>query len=274
MATSTAEYEALADRAELASEELDIRAGRSESDNRPLQDASEDDLIAWSTWDPEQDPDVIEDLGGGIQLRRAKPRSTARRRLKAEPEGPMPEPEPEAAAAPKAQAPSRVHRAQPPKRISARIPLGGGLSQIVGAIGVGLAMSGRDPLVGMALQFEAPLAGEKIDQAIQGTPLDRIAQPLARAGKAASSVGSVLALPLLVGLIERRPELYLVLKEPLLRPLVTEMAIELEEAGQRAKARLEAAERRGSGRLVDSDALLAMLFEGRPPQPPDAAAAG
>ena len=59
------------------------------------------------------------------------------------------------------------------------------------------------------------------------------------------------------------------LKEPLLRPLVTEMALELEAHGQRAKARLQAAQERGSGVVVDSDALLQMLFEGRPPQPPE-----
>ena len=268
-----AEDERLASRAELASEELEIRAGRAESDTRPLQDASNEDLLAWSTWDGEEDPLVIEDLGGGITLRRVKPRSTARRRLKAEPEGEMPQAEPEAAPE-KPASPKRSHRPSPPKRISARIPLGAGLAQLISALGVGLAVTGRDPAVGMALQFEAPIAGDKLDAVIQGTVADRFVQPLARAGKAGAAAGSVIALPFLVGLIERRPELYPVLREPLLRPLVTEMALELEAHGQRAAARLQAAQEKGSGRVVDSDGLLAMLFEGRPPQPPDAAAAG
>jgi hypothetical protein len=160
----------------------------------------------------------------------------------------------------------------PPKRVRPRVPLGGGLSQIIGALGVGLIMTGRDPGVGMALQFEAPIAGERLDEWIRGTALDRIAQPFARAGKAGKEVGSVIALPFLVGLIERRPELYPVLREPLLRPLVVEMAIQLEQAGQRSAKRLQDAQRKGSGVEVDSDALLAMLFEGRPPVPQETGA--
>ena len=270
----SAEYEALADRAELAAEELDVRQGRAEADHRPLIDATNEELEQWAHWDPEQDPDIIEDLGGGLKLKRIKPRSTAKRRLRAEPEGEMP-PEPEAKGpepAPKAPAAKRTPRAPAPQRRSARIPLGAGLSQLIGALGVGLIVTGRDPGVGMALQFEAPLAGDKLDQAIEGTPVDRVLQPFARAGAAGKELGAVLALPFLVGLIERRPELYPVLKEPLLRPLVVDMAIQLEEAGQRAARRLEEAQRKGSGSRVDSDGLLAMLFEGRPPVPPDAPA--
>lgn len=168
---------------------------------------------------------------------------------------------------------SGAQKPTPPKRVRPRVPLGGGLSQIIGALGVGLIMTGRDPGVGMALQFEAPIAGERLDEWIRGTALDRIAQPFARAGKAGKEVGSVIALPFLVGLIERRPELYSVLREPLLRPLVVEMAIQLEQAGQRSAKRLQDAQRKGSGVEVDSDALLAMLFEGRPPVPPEAGAA-
>jgi hypothetical protein len=272
MAADPEAFEKLADRAELASQELDIREGRAESDLRPLIDASDEDLRLWSTWDPEEDPDLIQELEGGIQLRRARSRSTIKRRMKAEPEGEMPKAAPQE---PREEAAPRRRKAKPtpPLLVRARIPLGGGLQQIIGALGVGLAMSGRDPAVGMALQFEAPIAGEKLDQAIQGTPVDRVLQPFARAGNAAKDVGSVIALPFLVGLIERRPELYPVLREPLLRPLVVDMALQLAEAGERAEKRLRAAQRQG-GKNVDSDALLAMLFEGRPPTPPDATPSG
>ena len=275
--TTPEEYERLADRAELASEELDVRQGRAEAGERPFLDVPEEELRKWSTWDPEQDPNVVEDLGQGITLRTVKRRSTARRRLQAEPEGEMPSPPAEArkqeplSAAKPAAAPARprVVKPAPPRRPArSRIALGGGLSQLIGALGVGLCVTGRDPGVGMALQFEAPIAGEALDRMVQGTPLDRIAQPLARIAGAGKEAGSVLALPFLVGLIERRPELYPVLKEPLLRPMVVDMAIQLEEAGQRSAARLAQAQSRGSGLQVDSDGLLAMLFEGRPPQPP------
>jgi hypothetical protein len=268
MATQVPSFDELADRAEQASQELDIREGRAESSFRPLIDATDEELREWSTWDPEQDPDLIQELEGGIQLRRVRPRSTAKRRMKAEPEGEMPREE-----APKAP-PKRSHKAAtPPRRAHARVPLAGGLQQLIGALGVGLIMTGRDPGVGMALQFEAPVAGDKLDQAIQGTVIDRVVQPFARAGAATKDIGSVVALPFLCGLIERRPELYPVLREPLLRPLVVDLALQLAEAEERAEKRLRDAQSH-SGKMVDSDALLAMLFEGRPPVPDDAPAAG
>jgi hypothetical protein len=248
-----------------------VRAGRADAENRPLREATDQELRDWAHWDPEPDadPDLIKEFDNGIQLRTVRQRSTPRRRLQAEAAGEMPA-KADAAKAPAKQAPKSVA----PRKVQARVPLGRGLQQLIGALGLGLAMSGRDPGVGMALQFEAPIAGDKLDAAIQGTVVDRVVQPLARAGEAAKDLGSVLALPFLVGLIERRPELYPVLREPVLRPLVTDMALQLAEAGQRAEERLRKAQK-ASGTAVDSDALLAMLFEGRPPAPPaDAAPAG
>ena len=273
----SADYEALADRAELAAEELDVRQGRAEADHRPLIDATNEELEQWAHWDPEQDPDIIEDLGGGMKLRRIKPRSTAKRRLRAEPEGEMP-PEPEAKGpepAPKAPAAKRTPRAPAPQRRSARIPLGAGLSQLIGALGLGLIVTGRDPGVGMALQFEAPIAGDKLDSAIEGTPVDRVLQPFARAGAAGKELGAVLALPFLVGLIERRPELYPVLKDLLLRPLVTDLVVQLGEAEQRQAERVRKALAGTSAPPGKIDEWMGVLFEGRPPempQPPDAPA--
>lgn len=252
--------------AEMASEELAIREGRLDvSGERPLIDLSSEELEQMSRWDPEADPNVIEDLGNGITMRKRKPRSTARRRLKAEPEGDMPVDEPEASVETKAPVKPPREPRTPPKRTKARMDLSSGLGFLLAGAGTGLVVSGRDPGVGLALQFEAPLAGEKLDQMIAGTPLDRIAQPIARAGKAGKDLGAVLALPILVALIERYPALYPVLREPVLKPMVVEMAIDLEEMGQRSKARLEAAQRKGSGKQIDADALLAMLFEGGPP---------
>jgi hypothetical protein len=252
--------------AELAAEELAIREGRLEvSGERPLIDLPSEALEEMATWDPESDPAVIQDFGGGVTLRKRKPRSTARRRLKAEPVGDMPEEEPEQEEAqPPAKPPRERPPRTPPKRAHARIPLGEGLSWIIGLGGTGLQVSGRDPAVGRALAFEAPVAGLKLDQVIAGTMLDRLAQPIARAGKMGADLGAVLALPVLVGLIERRPELYPVLR-PVLEPMVVEMFIEVQEAGERAAKRLEAASKRAGGQKIDVDALMAMLFQGIPP---------
>ena len=257
--------------AELAAEELAIREGRLEvSGERPLIDLSEEALEEMATWDPESDPNVIQDFGGGVTLRKRKQRSTARRRLKAEPEGETPDDalererqEPKAEQEPPAK-PARIAHT-PPQRKQARIALGEGLSWLIGIGGTGLQLSGRDPAVGRALAFEAPVAGNKLDALIAGTMIDRLAQPLARAGKMGADLGSVLALPLLVGLIERQPHLYPVL-EPVLKPMVVEMYIEVQEAGARAAKRLEAAQKRAGGERIDADAIMRMLFEGAQPE--------
>ena len=123
--------------------------------------------------------------------------------------------------------------------------------------------------------FSLGNTGPQLDGAIAGTPLDRVVQPLLRVGNSGKEVGSVVALPFLVGLIERRPELYPVLKDLLLRPLVAQMVLQLEEQEASAAAKLIEAQKRGSGNVKKVDEYMAMLFEGVPPQmpqPPDAPA--
>jgi hypothetical protein len=215
-----------------------------------------------SRWDPESDPLFVEDLGNGVTARKRKPRSTAKRRLKAEPEespdDALERQRQEPAA--KEPEPRTPPKRTPPQRKMARIDTGPGLSWLLGLGGTGLIVSGKDPAVGRAISFEAPVAGSKIDQMITGTIFDRlVAQPIARAGKVGVDLGAVLAIPMLVGLIERRPELYPVL-EPILKPMVVEMYIEVQEASGRAKARLEAAVKKGGGEKIDADQIMADLF--------------
>jgi len=156
---------------------------------------------------------------------------------------------------------------RPPKRNRTRVPLTSLLETTLGGASTGLIMTGRDVPVGMAIGFEAPVAAEKLDAIIAGTMLDRLLQPIARAGASAKDFGAVLALPILVGLIERRPYLYEPLK-PLIIPVVTNVALDLAELQERNKERLSAAQSRAGATRVDVEGLLNMLFGNMPVQPP------
>lgn len=87
-------------------------------------------------------------------------------------------------------------------------------------IGVGAILVNRriDPPVGRVLQFESPLAAKKIDDAIAGTIIDRLLQPLFRKSDDIEGLGAVLGLPILVGIYERRPEM-----APVLEPMLYEV---------------------------------------------------
>jgi hypothetical protein len=160
--------------------------------------------------------------------------------------------------------PPKRPKGSPPRRSRARVPLSELFEGTLGLAGGALMMSGRDIPVGQALSFEAPVAGEKLDAIIAGTMLDRLLQPIARAGGLAKDVGAVLALPLLVALIERRPYLYDPLK-PFILPIVTSVALDLAEMQERNKERLKEAQAKAGGAQIDVEALMAMLFQGAPP---------
>lgn len=104
---------------------------------------------------------------------------------------------PEASAAAK---PERKRRAASP-----RVSTAGGWAGLWQNTGTLLVNSGIDAPVGRALVYQAPRAGELLDHVIEGTVVDRIVQPFARKGKAAGELGSLVMLPVLVGLYERNP---------------------------------------------------------------------
>lgn len=157
------------------------------------------------------------------------------------------------------QRPPGRPKGQAPKRSRARVTLSPMLETVLGGVSTGLIMTNRDAPVGMAIGFEAPVAAEKLDAIIAGTMLDRLLQPIARAGAQAKDFGAVLALPILVGLIERRPYLYDPLK-PLIVPVVTAVALDLAELQERNQERLAQAQARAGAHQVDVDQLMAMFF--------------
>lgn len=86
-------------------------------------------------------------------------------------------------------------------------------------IGRGLIYTQADIPVGNAMTFQAPVVGPIVDKAIAGTVIDTLLQPLAGAGERFEDVGDVVALPGLVAMMERAPQLAPAL-EPLLRKAI------------------------------------------------------
>lgn len=68
-----------------------------------------------------------------------------------------------------------------------------------------LAMSTGNVPVGRALQLQAGVAGDVLDNAIAGTKLDKIVQPFIGETDKLRDVGMLVAFPLLVGICQRQP---------------------------------------------------------------------
>ena len=84
-------------------------------------------------------------------------------------------------------------------------------------IGAGTLLVNRriDPPVGRVLQLEAPIAGQQIDKLIANTFIDKLLQPLFRKSDQFEGLGAVIGLPILVAVVERKPEVADILAGPL-----------------------------------------------------------
>ena len=116
---------------------------------------------------------------------------------------------------------------------------------VYGSVGGVLTSTGADIPVGRVLQFQAPIAGPKLEEFVKYTWLDKLLQPLVRSQEAVEGVGSLLALPLMVGLIERNPNVMsLPIVEQILRrtvestltDLVPQMKKQMRDRQKTAKA--------------------------------------
>jgi hypothetical protein len=74
-----------------------------------------------------------------------------------------------------------------------------------GGMGMWLERSGADAPVGRVMQFQAPLAGSKLDNIIAGTWLDTLLQPLVKQTDKLEDLGVLIALPALIFMYERNP---------------------------------------------------------------------
>lgn len=68
------------------------------------------------------------------------------------------------------------------------------------------AQAGQGP-TSRVLGMQAPVAGVILEESLKGTMADRILQPLARATQTGSKVGALLGPPVLVTLLDRKPDL-------------------------------------------------------------------
>lgn len=145
-----------------------------------------------------------------------------------------------------------------------------------GGVGTMLERSGTDPAVGRVLQFQAPLAGERIDDLIKGTWIDSLVQPFVKQADKLEGLGTLILFPVLIGAYERNPAIGGAI-EGILRDVVTETLIELAPV---IKKRTEKAKRAAKSMAsinadlgIDPDenpvdAILAQIFA-PPPAPPE-----
>ena len=145
------------------------------------------------------------------------------------PDGPEPSPEPPAeplrpAAAERPPTPpkrrslldrkARPKDGKPPRRLP-RVSVANLISSGWGLGAMALARNGNAIPVARVLQMQAPVAGVVVDDMVRGTAVDRLLQPLARAGERGEKAVALLGPPLITAAITARPELY-----PALRPML------------------------------------------------------
>jgi len=154
--------------------------------------------------------------------------------------------------------PRSTGRKTPPKkrRVSVEGVAGGAWTLLSRVLG------GDAHPVGRVLALQSPVAGLVIEDAVKGTAVDSILQPLARLTSGGKQVGALIGPPLLVGAITQRPALYPVLREPLAECLLTwyEIAADKQEELRKRVARLE----KKMGEKVDVYAAIDAIFA--PPQ--------
>jgi hypothetical protein len=115
----------------------------------------------------------------------------------------------------------------PPKRIAKRASGENLLANALFGLGSLLVRRRIDVPVGVCLQIESPLAAAEIDKVIAGTFIDRILQPLFKTSDNLEGLGAIIALPIMVGTLERKPEMLPMLQPPIMDALeivLTDMA--------------------------------------------------
>lgn len=129
-----------------------------------------------------------------------------------------------------------------PKRHSGRASGESVLTTIV-TIGGGVLVNRRiDPGVGRVLQLESPLLAQRIDKAIANTFVDRLLQPLFRKGDDLEGLGAALALPIMVGIVERKPEMFPMM-EPMMEEIIGTVLEEVAPLVRKSKTKRRAAAR-------------------------------
>jgi hypothetical protein len=177
-------------------------------------------------------------------------------------------------------APPTTREKRPAARSGRRVSAAETISDGWAALG-GLAIrTGTHAPLGRCLQWQAPMAGEMLDDVVAGTIVDKVAlQKVAKGRHKFDVLGAVLGPPLLVLAIERNPQNAQALM-PLLASSIRHSLPHMVPAIKKAKAK-EAKIAEATAELFADDPtfregddpvayILGMMFEGWvPPQPPD-----
>jgi hypothetical protein len=133
--------------------------------------------------------------------------------------------------------------------------------------------------VARTMAWQAPFIGVVADDLIDGTPIDKILQPLARAEEGLAGAASIIAMPILVGMItspRNNPEefgLAAAVRQQLYHQLLAEcIDAQLELFGNPEFAqRIRRTESEQSARSGDIDRIMGMIFADIPPAPAEPA---
>lgn len=136
------------------------------------------------------------------------------------PDETKPKPPPKKGAAKKA---AEEKKPQPVKR-GPRQPINELAGIFWTGVGTVLEQTQLDAPVGRVMQFQAPVAGATIDDVVKNTWLDELIQPFVQKAGAVEGIGSLLALPVLVGALERRPSMAFAIEPMLVMALESQMA--------------------------------------------------
>lgn len=104
-----------------------------------------------------------------------------------------------------------------PKRPARRTPIDGVLALAYTGFAHIFSYNPATIPVSRCMAIQAPAAGMVLEEALKGSIVDKMLQPIARTGKRGEAIWGVIGPPILVGAISARPELY-----PVLRPVLRE----------------------------------------------------
>ena len=175
-------------------------------------------------------------------------------------------------AAPRTKEKRPKAQTRPGRRVSAADTLG----DVWGGVG-GLAIrSGRHAPLGRCLQFQAPVAGEMLDEAVKGTFVDKLVlQPVVKTRGRFDLLGAVMGPPLIVLAMERNPQQMDVLM-PMLRSSIRASLPLMVPAIKKVQEKERKAAEAAADLFPDLapgedpvDAIISMMFaDWVPPAPP------
>jgi len=158
----------------------------------------------------------------------------------------------------------------PTKKAGPRTSASSLITLVWGGMGTMLIRSETDVAVGRVLQFQAPLAGNKIDELIANTWVDTVLQPFVKQAEKVEGLGAIVLFPLLVGAYERNPAIGPMI-ESILSEVVSETLTAMAPVIKKKQAKEKAAAKslQGLNEALNIpkdanpiDAVLASIFEG------------